>query len=99
VIEFSPKHRVLQWAEEDDMKEVRLSESETTLSAIVDQAQGGEPAVLIRDGKPEAVVVGYEMWQRLTRPSFADLLLSFPVEPGDIPERDRRPWASHDFET
>jgi hypothetical protein len=40
----------------------------------------------------EAVVVSFDEWERVSRvPSFADLLLAFPGEAGDIPERSRKP--------
>jgi len=38
------------------------------------------------------VLVSFEEWTRVSRvPSFADLLLAFPGEPSDIPERRRKP--------
>jgi hypothetical protein len=38
------------------------------------------------------VLVSFEEWQRISKvPSFADLLLAFPGEPGDIPKRSRKP--------
>jgi hypothetical protein len=43
-------------------------------------------------GKPQAVVVGFEEWRRLSRlPSFAQLLLAAPLEEGDLPDRNRLP--------
>ena len=38
------------------------------------------------------VVLGFADWERLSRvPSFGRLLMSAPLEPGDLPERDRAP--------
>jgi len=38
------------------------------------------------------VVLGFADWQRLSRvPSFGRLLMSVPLEPGDLPERNRGP--------
>jgi PHD/YefM family antitoxin component YafN of YafNO toxin-antitoxin module len=52
----------------------------------------GEPAVITRHGRKEAVLVSFEEWERISKvPSFADLLLAFPGEPADIPERARKP--------
>lgn len=80
------------------MKEVQLRHAKATLSAVIDEAKRGEPSVITRHGKPEAVVVGFEEWQRLTRrPSFGEFLMSAPFEEGDIPERDRRPVRELDL--
>jgi antitoxin Phd len=63
-----------------------------TLSAVVDDAVRGKPSIITRHGKRQAVVVGFEDWQRLSSvPSFGRLLMSAPVAPGDLPERDRSP--------
>jgi hypothetical protein len=38
------------------------------------------------------VLVSFDEWERVSKvPSFADLLLAFPGEPADIPERRRKP--------
>jgi hypothetical protein len=51
-----------------------------------------ERTVITRHGRKEAVVISFEEWERVSRvPSFADLLFAFPGEPGDIPERYRKP--------
>ena len=40
----------------------------------------------------EAVVLGFADWERLSRvPSLGRLLMSAPLESGDLPERDRSP--------
>ncbi len=71
------------------MHEIQLREAKATLSAVVDSARHGEPSIITRHGKPEAVVISFEEWQRLSRvPSFGRLLMAAPVEPGDLPERD-----------
>ncbi|NLS16588.1 type II toxin-antitoxin system Phd/YefM family antitoxin [Rhizobium sp. P40RR-XXII] len=74
------------------MKEIQLKDAKATLSAVVDQAVAGEPTVITRHGRKEAVLVSFEEWQRVSKvPEFADLLLIFPGEPADIPERSRKP--------
>ena len=74
------------------MREIQLREAKATLSAVVDHAVRGEPSVITRHGKPEAVVIGFDEWRRLSSvPSFGRLLMSAPVEPEDLPERDRSP--------
>jgi antitoxin Phd len=62
------------------------------LSAVVDQATRGKPSVITRRGKPEAVVIRFADWERLSRvPSFGRLLMSAPLEQGDLPGRNRAP--------
>ena len=74
------------------MKEIQLKDAKATLSAVVDQAVAGEPSVITRHGRREAVLVSFEEWQRVSKtPDFADLLLAFPGGPEDIPERARKP--------
>jgi prevent-host-death family protein len=74
------------------VKEIQLKDAKATLSAVVDQAVAGEPSVITRHGRREAVLVSFEEWQRLSKvPSFAELLLAFPGEAGDVPERARKP--------
>lgn len=74
------------------MKEIQLKNAKATLSAVVDRAVAGEATVITRHGRKEAVLVSFEEWQRVSRvPDFADLLLAFPGEAADIPERPRKP--------
>jgi prevent-host-death family protein len=70
------------------MREIPLREAKATLSAVVDEAARGEPSIITRHGKPEAVVVSFEEWKRLSRvPSFARLLMAAPLDPGDLADR------------
>lgn len=72
------------------MKELQLKDAKASLSAVVDAAVRGSPSVITRHGKPEAVVVGFEDWKKLSRiPSFARFLMSAPIESGDLPKRSR----------
>jgi prevent-host-death family protein len=74
------------------MREIQLRHAKAALSAVVDEAVRGEPSIITRHGKPQAVVVGFDDWQRLSNvPSFGRLLVSAPLAPGDLPERDRSP--------
>jgi antitoxin Phd len=74
------------------MREIQLRDAKATLSAVVDDAVRGKPSIITRHGKRQAVVLGFEDWQRLSSvPSFGRLLMSAPVAPGDLPERDRSP--------
>lgn len=74
------------------MREIQLKDAKATLSAVVDAAVDGSPSVITRHGRREAVVVGFEEWERLSCvPSFGRLLMSAPLEPGDMPARDATP--------
>jgi antitoxin Phd len=77
---------------EGPMREVQLKDAKATLSAVVDQAARGEPSIITRHGKPEAVILGIADWERLSHvPSFGRLLMAAPLEPGDLPGRNRKP--------
>jgi antitoxin (DNA-binding transcriptional repressor) of toxin-antitoxin stability system len=68
------------------------------LSAVVDEAVQGKPAIISRHGKPQAVILSYEEWQRLSHvPSFGHLLMAAPLAPDDLPSRDRTPLRATDF--
>jgi prevent-host-death family protein len=70
------------------MHEIQLREAKATLSAVIDSARQGEPSIITRHGKPAAVLISFEEWERLSRvPSFGRLLMSAPLEPGDLLER------------
>ena len=72
------------------MRKIQLKDAKANLSAVVDQATRGKPSVITRHGKPEAVVIGFADWERLSHvPSFGRLLMSAPLEPGDLPARNR----------
>ena len=74
------------------MRKIQLKDAKANLSAVVDQATRGNPSVITRHGKPEAVVLGFADWERLSRiPSFGRLLMSAPLETGDLPDRNPSP--------
>lgn len=74
------------------MRQIQLRAAKAALSAVVDDAAHGNASVITRHGKPAAVIVGYDEWQRLSLvPSFGRLLMSAPLDPGDLPERDETP--------
>jgi prevent-host-death family protein len=77
------------------MRKIQLRDAKARLSAVVDDAMRGKPAIITRRGNPEAVVVSFSEWQRLSNvPSFGYLLTSAPIEPGDLPPRNRKPMRS-----
>lgn len=70
------------------MREIQLKDAKATLSAVVDQAVRGNPAVITRHGRKEAVVLSFDEYEKLSHvPSFGRLLASFPGDEDDIPVR------------
>ena len=70
------------------MREIQLRDAKATLSAVVDQAVQGEPSIITRHGRREAVVLSFEEWERLSHvPSFGRLLMEAPIEPCDLAVR------------
>jgi antitoxin Phd len=80
------------------MREIQLRDAKASLSAVVDEAVRGEPTIITRHGKPEAVILSFKEWERLSQvPSFGRLLMSAPISPDDLPERDRTPLCAADL--
>ena len=70
------------------MQEIQLRDAKATLSAVIDQARQGKPSVINRHGRPEAVILSFEEWQRLSQvPSFGRLLMEARLDPEDLPGR------------
>jgi antitoxin Phd len=79
------------------MREIQLRDAKAKLSAVVDDAARGEPSIITRHGRPQAVVIGFDDWQRLSSvPSFGRLLMSAPLGPDDL-ERDGSPLRKVDL--
>ena len=77
------------------IQQIQLRDAKAKLSALVEGAAEGEAAIITRHGKPRAVLVGIDEWDRLRSvPSFGRLLLSAPVEDGDLAPRDTSPLRS-----
>lgn len=81
------------------MKTVQLQDAKARFSSLVDEAIAGERVTVTRHGKPVAVIVSAEEWERVSEkaPSFADLLLSFPGTSKDIPSRSRKSLRAVDL--
>ncbi len=74
------------------MRELQLRDAKASLSAVVDEAMQGKPTMITRHGKRQAVVIGYEEWERLSHvPTFGRLLMSAPVKAGDLRRRNSSP--------
>jgi antitoxin Phd len=70
------------------VQEIQLREAKARLSAVIDQARQGQPSIITRHGRPEAVVLSFEEWERLSRvPSFGRLLMAARLTPNDLPAR------------
>ena len=80
------------------MREIQLKDAKAKFSEVVDQATNGQPSVITRHGKPEAVVLGFADWERLSNvPSFGRLLMSAPLGPHDLPDRSQAPVRDPDL--
>ncbi|HEY6432255.1 MAG TPA: type II toxin-antitoxin system Phd/YefM family antitoxin [Acetobacteraceae bacterium] len=80
------------------MREIPLREAKAHLSAVLDDALRGVPAIVTRHGKKEAVILGFKEWERLSQvPSFGRLLMAAPIAPEDLPERDPTPLRTEDL--
>ncbi|MCP3466997.1 type II toxin-antitoxin system Phd/YefM family antitoxin [Bradyrhizobium sp. CCGUVB23] len=70
------------------MREIKLRDAKTRLSALVDEAAQGGIVAITRRGKRQAVLLGYDEWLRLSRvPSFGRLLMAAPMVADDLPPR------------
>ena len=57
------------------MREIQLKDAKATLSAVVDQAVRGNPAIITRHGRKDAVVLSFDEYEKLSRiPSFGLLI-------------------------
>ncbi|MCG8274093.1 type II toxin-antitoxin system Phd/YefM family antitoxin [Aquamicrobium sp. NLF2-7] len=80
------------------MKEIQLKDAKATLSAVVDQAVRGHPAIITRHGRKEVVVLSFDEYEKLLHvPSFGRLLALFPGDEGDIPSRSNKPSRAVDL--
>ncbi|MFM9862431.1 MAG: type II toxin-antitoxin system Phd/YefM family antitoxin [Micropepsaceae bacterium] len=72
------------------MRKIQLRDAKASLSEVVDQAVDGKASIITRHGKPQAVVLGFKEWERLSLvPSFGRLLMSAPAGIGDVPARNK----------
>lgn len=74
------------------MQTVQLREARSRLSALVEEATQGGKAIITRRGRPSAVILGMDEWNRLRAvPSFGRLLCASGLEDDDLPPRDTSP--------
>jgi antitoxin Phd len=80
------------------MREIQIEDAKADLSAVVDEAMDGKPAVITRHGKRQAVVLSYEDWERLSNvPSFGRLLTAAPLTEDDLPARSASALRTDEF--
>jgi prevent-host-death family protein len=80
------------------MREIQLRDAKANLSAVVDDAVQGKPAIITRHGRRDAVILSFEEWRQLTHvPSFGRLLMSAPAAAADIPKRSKAPLREVDL--
>jgi prevent-host-death family protein len=80
------------------MRSIQIRDAKAKFSALIEAAEHGQPTTITRHGRPAAVLVPVEDARRLypqDRPSFADLLLSFPG--GAEFDRDQTPLREIDL--
>ena len=65
------------------MKEIQLR-TPGDLSAVVDRAVAGEPTVITRHGRKEAVLVSFDEWARLQGAELCRPAARVPGEPAGI---------------
>jgi len=71
------------------MNRIALKDAKATLSNVVDEALEGHPSLITRHGRPEAVVLSYAEWQKLSRfPSLGELLAAAPPFDDPLPRDD-----------
>jgi len=63
------------------MKELQLREAKSTLSAVVEAAEHGEPTTITKHGRPAPSSISYEEWAKLKAGPFLDLFWRFPNLP------------------
>lgn len=49
------------------MNEIQLKDAKATFSAVVDRAVAGQPSVITRHGRKEAVIVSFDDYHRLVK--------------------------------
>ena len=74
-----------------------LQEAKNRFSAVVEAARKGTPQRVTRRGKPVAMVIAVEEYERLHRldkaqaPTLATVLLAMPQDDGDFERRPLKP--------
>ena len=80
------------------MRSIQIRDAKARFSALIDAAEHGQPTTITKHGRPAAVLVPVADALRLypdDRPSFADLLLSFP---GGMEEFERDTTPLHEID-
>ena len=87
-----------KWSGNRTVREIQLRDAKATLSAVIDHAIRGEPSIITRHGRPEAVIISIAEWERLSNvPAFGRLLMAAALDPGDLPDRNDSPMRDPDL--
>ncbi len=79
------------------MNRIPLKDAKATLSNVLDEALLGHPSLITRHGRPEAVILSYAEWQKLSRvPSLGQLLAAAPAF-GEAASRNETPARDVDL--
>jgi antitoxin Phd len=74
------------------MRTIQLRDAKAGLSQVVDDAMQGEPSLITRHGKPQAVVLSFDEWKKLSSvPSFGRLLMAAPEALAEFTSRNSNP--------
>jgi prevent-host-death family protein len=79
-----------------DLPHWSLQDAKNSFSAVVDAAMAGVPQMVTKRGKPAAVVLSAEAYERMTGSlpgerkwkSFTEALLAMPQDDGEFPVSD-----------
>ena len=66
-----------------------IYEARNNLSNFVKIAERGEPVELTRYDKPVAVIISYEEYEKMEKPSFLEKLAELKKEYADVPLRPK----------
>ena len=81
------------------MRKVQLRDAKASLSSIVDDATHGRPSIITRHGTPEAVIIGFVEWQRLSNvPSSDNCWHRLRSSPAICRSATPRPYGRSSFE-
>lgn len=74
------------------MRSIQLRDAKAGLSQVVDDAMQGEPSLITRHGKPQAVILSFDEWKKLSSvPSFGQLLMAAPDALAEFTSRSVSP--------
>jgi antitoxin Phd len=80
------------------MRSIQLRDAKAGLSQVIDEAVNGTPSLITRHGKPQAVVLSFRDWEKLSNvPSFGRLLMAAPEALSEFVTRSGSPTRDVGF--